>query len=372
MADEVESSWAASTKSVYASLGQNSGNLAFHYALNRIFGGSRPSLPWHTDPLIINNSGDVALIPCANQLGPHADLGRLASNFARLTIPVLAIGLGAQSNSDYGVPEVPEGTRNWIREINRCSPTDGPNIGVRGQFTLNVLKHYGLDQKAIVTGCPTLFINPDPELGKKIEAKSNHDCDFVVVAAGHQQWRHLAGVENSLGNIIDQTCGSYIVQSPIEMVALARGEIELLGPGALDECRTYVRPLLTEIEFLKWAKRHFRLFCNVSAWMEYVRPADFVLGTRIHGVMLGLQAGIPSLCIAHDSRTRELCELMMVPFIMASEIPDDASLEFFKGKFEFDGRAFDENRRNLARNMADFISSNLNYRSKVLENIASS
>ena len=43
--------------------------------------------------------------------------------------------------------------------------------------------------------------------------------------------------------------------------------------------------------------------------------ADFMFGTRIHGTVLGLCAGLPSMCLAIDSRTYELCEQMSIPYI---------------------------------------------------------
>jgi polysaccharide pyruvyl transferase WcaK-like protein len=88
--------------------------------------------------------------------------------------------------------------------------------------------------------------------------------------------------------------------------------------------------------------------------MEFLLGFDFVVGTRIHGAMLGLQAGIPSLCIAHDSRTREMCEVMQVPFVMAADVRTGTTLSDLLGRFRFDARSFDENRRMLADRLNEF------------------
>ncbi|SDB74756.1 polysaccharide pyruvyl transferase family protein [Belnapia rosea] len=356
--ESVEGSCFLSTDKVYDLVGHNVGNLAFHYAVSQILEGRQDALPWHTDPDLLNKLRRIGVMPCANQLGPHADYGRLGSRFAALDIPLVAIGLGAQGHSDYEIPEVPEGTINWVRQIAARSPKGLPNIGVRGEFTLKVLERYGLADRAIVTGCPSLFLNPNPGLGTKIEQNLKKKFSCVAVAAGHQKWSHLSKIESSLTKIMEETGGSYIVQSPKEMVSLARGEADTLSISDLTECRDYAQPGLTLDEFKHWARRYARAFFNISEWMEYLRSVDFVVGARIHGVMLGLQAGIPSLCIAHDSRTREMCETMGVPFVMASEIANGTSLEDLRSRIKFDGAKFDDLRQVLAARLESFLQQN--------------
>ena len=111
-------------------------------------------------------------------------------------------------------------------------------------------------------------------------------------------------------------------------------------------------------EFARWSERHGNVFFDVSAWMEHYRRFDFVIGTRIHGVMLALQAGIPGVVIAHDSRTLELCETMMVPHVLASEVQNGITREELPGLFKFDAKEFDRNRRALAKRYVEFLESN--------------
>lgn len=356
--ESVDGSCFLPTRTVYDRVGHNVGNLAFHYAVARILGGRQDEMEWHADPQALNAMRRTGVMPCANQVGPHADYGRLADRLSALEIPLVAIGLGAQGAAGYQMPEVPEGTRSWIREIAARSPHGAPNIGLRGPFTLKVLEHYGLAERAVVTGCPSLFINPDPELGRRIDEKARRPIGQIAVAAGHQKWTHLAPLEASLTRLLDEGGGAYIVQSPFEMVALARGEADALPESDLAELRAYAKPDLSLDEFKRWSRRHARAFFNVSEWMEYLRGVDFVVGTRIHGVMLGLQAGTPGLCIAHDSRTREMCETMGVPFVMAKEVMKGATLEELAARFTFDGAAFDRQRAEMAGRLDAFLQAN--------------
>lgn len=357
--EAVDGSAHLSTDRVFDLVGQNTGNLAFHYAISKMLGGGLPCVSWYAPPEAINAGGQIGVMPCANQLGPHANYGSLAERFGNLSISLVAIGLGAQGGAQYGdIPEVPEGSLNWVREIAARAPGPAPNIAVRGAFTLQVLDHYGLASKAVVLGCPTLFLNPDPELGQKIAARIRFPADRIAVAAGHQGWKHLSRLEASLTRLMAATDGVYMVQSPKQMVELARGEAGNLSPEALAACRDYACPELTLDEFKRWSRRHMRAFFDISAWMEYLRGFDFVIGARIHGVMLGLQAGVPSLCIAHDSRTRELCETMKVPFVMARDVVGGISRDDMPRLFQFDASEFDRNRAVLAANFGGFLRAN--------------
>jgi Polysaccharide pyruvyl transferase len=343
------------TKVVYDLTGQNTGNLAFHYALAKILPGTQDALGWSTPPPQLNAMRRIGVLPLANQLGPHADYAGLAAKFGQLDIPLVAVGLGAQGGTDYALAAVPPGTQAWIKEIAGRSPLGAPNIGVRGAYTLGVLEQYGLDRHAVVTGCPSLFINPDPKLGAAIEKRARQPIQRIAVAAGHQGWKHLGRIEASLTRMLDDLGGSYIVQSPIEMVALARGEAETLPEADLIACRDYARPGASLPEFIRWSRQYARAFFNVSEWMEHLRGVDFVVGARIHGVMLGLQAGVPGLCIAHDSRTRET---MGVPFVMASEVMAGLTLEDIRARCVFDGAAFDARRRDMAARLDEFLRAN--------------
>ena len=74
--------------------------------------------------------------------------------------------------------------------------------------------------------------------------------------------------------------------------------------------------------------------------------------------MLGLQVGVPGLCIVHDSRTQELCETMKVPFVLASQVQSGVTRKQLTELIQFDPVEFDENRVRLAKNYVSFLESN--------------
>jgi hypothetical protein len=72
--------------------------------------------------------------------------------------------------------------------------------------------------------------------------------------------------------------------------------------------------------------------------------------------MLALQVGTPAVCIVHDSRTQELCELMKVPHIFAKDIIGGISREQVEAAVkEFNIDEFFDNRRKLAERYIDFL-----------------
>ena len=221
----------------------------------------------------------------------------------------------------------------------------------------SVLEQYGLDHHAVVLGCPSLFINTVPDLGHKIIARMRAP-KRIAVAAGHQRWMHLAKIEAGLAALVTRTQGSYVAQAPVEMIYAARNEVDQLNETAFEQCRAYTCPDMSTEEYKNWMSVHATVFFNVPAWMEHYRHFDLVVGTRIHGVMLAVQAGIPALCIVHDSRTLELCQTMKVPHVDFRALAGDINLERLMELAQFDADEFDENRKDLARNYVLFLQNN--------------
>ena len=308
-------------------------------------------------PQQMNRAGRIGVIQGANQLGAHFTADQWAERFEQLTVKLVIIGLGAQSNISGATPDVPQSVLNWVRRVVERAPGEGPNLGVRGQFTMKVLHAYGLDDYAEVIGCPSLFINPDPGLGRAIAANLQKPRRIAVVA-GHEEWHDLARIEASLGRLVSQTGGSYIGQHGLNMMKLTRGEAGDLAEKDLEALGNYVCPDMNLGEFIRWSRIHGKIFFDVSDWMDYYKGFDFVIGTRIHGTMLALQAGIPALCIAHDSRTLELCETMKMPHVTADSVRDGVTRDELVSLFDFDPDVFDENRRNLCKNYVAFLKCN--------------
>lgn len=331
----------------------NTGNLAFRYAVYKLIGRSAPVLPWSTDPRNLPGlGGEIAIMPCSNQIGPHANCsGRLHFTKA-LEIPALALGLGAQAKDFSLRPEIPEDTIGWIREISSRSHRSAPNIGVRGHYTARVLADLGFGDHIRVLGCPSLFINDNPNLGLTIAKKvaSNPQKLCIGVAAGNPMRPASVALERALIALSINSGGAYVVQHPLSLIKAARGEEASVPPQHLTRFQNLYKPNGADRGVVPV---NSTVFFDIDSWMESLRRHHLIVGMRIHGIMLAIQAGIPALCITHDSRTQELCEVMMIPHISVQELDAcliDLTPEFLLDTFTkvFDPNAFDANRKKLA------------------------
>lgn len=93
--------------------------------------------------------------------------------------------------------------------------------------------------------------------------------------------------------------------------------------------------------------------------MEFYRRFDLVIGTRFHGCMLAIQAGVPSICIPHDSRTLELCQSTKIPYINAREVVTKGlDINQLLDLPNFNPTEFDSNRKEMASRYNSFCNAN--------------
>jgi hypothetical protein len=336
--------------------GGNTGNFAYVQALWNHLSPHVEIFPWHASPEKIRETCDVAVIACANQLGPHTDLEHPAQTLEKIRLPVLAVGLGAQAPTTNAKVELSAGTKRWLDVVAAYAPAKTPNIGVRGEFSRQQVERHGVASSAVVVGCPSNFINPDPCLGAALGQKfRNLRLDRIAVPAGLHLWPHLKAVEQSLAELVEVTSGLYVAQSEIDMIRLSRGEWSKMGAKTATALREYIRPRLSDEEFRKWCKRYATCFPDANSWMESMRNFDFVVGARFHGVMLAIQAGTPGGVIAHDSRTLEMCETMQIPVRRFEDLPESLDLGAISSLFTFDVAAYDRARSTLGRHYVEML-----------------
>ena len=293
---------------------------------------------------------------CANQLGPHSNLDQLATMFERAKLPIVAIGLGAQAKELGAAVELTAGTRRWLDVIAAHAPSKAPNIGVRGAFSQEQVERSGVRDRAVVTGCPSNLINPDPSLATVLDRRyRSNRVERVAVPAGLHHWAKLGALERALADIVESTSGLYVAQSEIDMIRMARGEWDDMDAATFRDMRAYIRPDLSDEAFRLWCKRYAACFADATAWMESMRNFDFVVGPRFHGVMLAMQAGTPGGVIAHDSRTLEMCETMEIPVRMHHDMPAKFQPSELPALFEFQRAAYDRKRSELAGRYADML-----------------
>ena len=284
-----EDSYRFPSEHVLKKSGGNTGNFAYVQALWNHLSPHAEIFPWHASPEKIRETCDVVVIACANQLGPHTDLEHPAQTLEKIGLPVLAVGLGAQAPTTDAKVALSAGTKRWLDVVAAHAPAKTPNIGVRGEFSRQQVERHGAASRAVVVGCPSNFINPDPLLGAALGEKfGNLRLDRIAVPAGLHLWPHLKAIEQSLAELVEASSGLYIAQSEIDMIRLSRGEWSRMEGKTATALHEYIRPQLSDEEFRIWCKRYATCFPDANSWMESMRNFDFVVGARFHGVMLAI------------------------------------------------------------------------------------
>lgn len=352
----------ASFDSLYRDVGHNNGNLAFVRGIRTVLKGDVTYYPWHTKPEVLNRDADVVVIPCANQLGAHTDLGPLAESMGRLDVPIVAIGLGAQAKSMDLDVTLSEGTAAWLDVLIRNGQRFGAsNIYTRGPYTTTQIRK--LTGKEVTTGgCPSQFINLEPGLGRRIEADwTSRDLPrSVAVAGGHQAWGKIRTIEHQLvAMMMDPVYpGAYIVQSMGDMIKISRDLLADIAPEVRERIRAHTVPHYSPEMFEAWCQRFARSYYDVPSWMDELRRHDLTIGARYHGCALAFQAGRMACTVTIDSRTEELCGQTGLPFIPAEELSGPLTRKTLKEKLKFDGAKYDDQRSWRAGHLMAFLNEN--------------
>lgn len=354
------------TNALCTAVGSNPGNLAFSYATALILGF--PANYKYYEPIKCDEN--IAVFSLANFLGPHVDPKEF-SEFIKKAPPawkLVVTGLGTQGpldrlSFDPDDVGIKESHIEWVQLIRARSPSIKPSIALRGQYTYNVLRKYGLEDGAVVIGCPSFMLSPLKNLGQLIYKKfTSIGNQLLLDGALGNPWdpKHRA-FEQGLLRLAISTTGVMHVQMMEDHIALARGDN--LDEEKIVTLQRQMVPHLLPKDLRDFARRHLRVWWDIPSWMEYLSRADFLFGSRIHGVMLALQAGVPAMCAVWDSRTHELCETMGVPFVSLYDEPwasgkfnfQDIHNEFNK---QFNPEEFDILRRNRAMQFVEFFSQN--------------
>ncbi|MCW8085102.1 polysaccharide pyruvyl transferase family protein [Sabulicella glaciei] len=360
---------------LYKAVGHNTGNLAFVYAIASQITNPVQLFPWHVSAAKLKESADIVVIPCANQLGRHTELGDFADRLSDAGLPVVAIGLGAQAE-DYTKDVVTSpGTLRWAQVIARLSVSSLPNIYTRGAYTTSQLDKLGV-QGSLPGGCPSYFTNQDVKLGQKIYENwtKNPLPRSITVAGGHESWVKTREIEHQLiGMMMDPLVpGQYVVQSMGDMIKISRGEFDSIEEKTLTNIRLHTVPHYSLEEFKVWCRTYARSFYDVPSWMDTLRRHDLTIGSRYHGVALALQAERMGLTITIDSRTRELCENTSVPHISSSELTAPITRSSLKKVIRFDPSTYDAHRATAAKHYVQFLENNMLKPAPYLQKIAES
>ena len=233
---------------------------------------------------------------------------------------IVVVGVGAQGKLDNSVNYSDEAADNSAYEFCNYILMHSKTIGVRGNYTKKYLTALGISPDQIdVIGCPSLRMygrrfDISPKIYKKF-AKN------LKIAVNFTPYDYSENIGIFLYKVFRNYNNSYAMMQD-------KVEYDMIYNGKAITDRNRIHALLpTYKDNFVITSNRARMFLSVAEWKRCLSTFDFCIGTRIHGNIISILSGCPSLVIAIDSRTRELAEYHHIPYISANEINEETSLE---------------------------------------------
>lgn len=260
-------------------------------------------------------------------------LDRYADLASKVKIPTVVPCVGVRA--DNITAETDASVKRFISAVLDKSAL----IGLRGEMTARYLERLGFvrDRHFTVVGCPSIYC-AGPELPAFSWPEDPHSCAFGLNhRAGEAVNRFLF---DSARRIPVRRC---IAQSDFEF-------IKFFVSNHVPRDVTHRTPWYRNLVDSTVRDGSFRYFYNLNSWKQCLRSVDCSLSSRIHGTILALLCGVPSVIVPFESRTRELAEYHAIPIIRPEEIATGDTIGKFAEGFDFDAM-----RKRHRENFAHFL-----------------
>jgi polysaccharide pyruvyl transferase WcaK-like protein len=259
-----------------------------------------------------NAEYDYCFLRGSNYINPTMNWRCTLEIVEKLKIPVIAFGVGAQAPSHGPLELSDESKRVWRAIGDRCE-----TLGVRGNYTADVLWNIGVKNVRVI-GCPTLFRrrNPDhridlPKLEKvrKVGYTLRREVDPAYAPDINQ---YLKVQRDTLLELAKDR----------EVTVFAQGEIEekKVVMGTPEQREEAIAKLIDSGWFTGKDDPLVKLYRKRLFYSDVVAEYDaaakrqhLVLGYRLHGNLISLANGVPSIYFTYDSRTAEFVETFNIP-----------------------------------------------------------
>lgn len=248
-------------------------------------------------------------------------------------INVIFMGCGSQA----GINEKIYLTDEFVDSLKKI--TDGNVIGVRGKFTHDLLERYSVNN--MILGCPSIFCKVYDYIDKPISPKLKiafQSIDYGISRASkcldiyamkynadffpQTEYQYIMFRKNKLktSEMIDIIDHNYIKDPFFNDLYNFKTSIHQVSK--------FNFPEIDFNEYIDYMTTHAQEVTSIDDWICKMSKYDLLISSRIHGTICGLSAGIRAICVAHDSRTVELCESLNVPYVTSFDYDDDI-LKFY-------------------------------------------
>ncbi len=277
------------------SLGNNTGNLAFWTAIERLFCTKRVDYR-KPDFSGIDNVIITDLI-WIREGDSYPNIERLLDSCKLPFIPI-SVGLQAKDTShNFTLSE------QVVRLLHKIA--ERATIGVRGEYTATVLEKHSIKNIDVI-GCPSMYYWNNPYLKVAGELGNGKlSCNFST-------FYHRLSVP-------EKWFLSYCADRNAQFVEQTKHN--LLLEHTMDE--SYFKYINN------WLTRNKEIYLSQDMWINAVKEVDFSMGGRFHANVMALRAGKKALFMANDSRTQEMTAYFQLPTMSIKDFKREQPVEYY-------------------------------------------
>jgi hypothetical protein len=218
----------------------------------------------------------------------------LNSFIEKIRVPIVVFSLGANSFTGWDANLHTKLAPGLVRFL-RLLADRTVSLGIRGEFTADVLTKLGISNFQI-TGCPSYFeCGPERRVSKPDWNPGGKVLATGLFATAEQAYLH------------------YVWQSePVLLRALFAGACELTPAeiDLLDDAYPGYRESVTKA----LREKRVSVYFDPYQWKAFIaKEFSYAIGTRVHGSIIALNAGIPALVTNGDMRAQEVTKYFGIP-----------------------------------------------------------
>lgn len=289
-------------------LAGNTGNMMFMAPLRQQIA----NVTWFDNLDNITSEIRTLVLSFGNWVSPDTDMSAHANRIEYSNIErVVVLGVGAQAQAGADEIKLQPGTRRFLDIVAERSVS----IGVRGDFTADVLEQLGVKNVDVI-GCPSVFMIRDA-------LRERPAFDNIRVAVNTTWHGHYRDAIDELFAFGEAHDALLVEQSERSMLQFCVDR--LLSPGVQFRARYYSEDPQGAWRLLDWWRRRLVYYVSLESWKNSMNNVDLVVGSRFHGGIVALLSGARSLFLTMDTRTKELVEYFNLPHMRFQDFDREQS-----------------------------------------------
>ncbi|MDR0644373.1 MAG: polysaccharide pyruvyl transferase family protein [Treponema sp.] len=326
----------------------NTGNLFFSNAVYK-------HLALNPDNQFSKTDYDIRIMPFQNSLEPYAKtyLVDYTKSISESKARVIVVGIGG-GGSPGGKMDFDTELKDVHKDFCKAVLNHSASIGVRGEWTRDYLVDIlGFPNECIdIIGCPSLryygryFDNIcKPYILRDFTLKYMKINTNFTAYAYHKVWAdYMNYVWKNFPN-------SDVLFTDKEEGDLLWNGIEITDKGRLHEDLPQ-----TNAHFMIQQNRTY-FHISEAKIIRHLSRYDFSLGTRIHGNVAAVLAGIPVMQIAAGLRQLEIADFHSIPYVLTADLPKYTLEQLYEKSLEGMKKFYANYNKNL-QIYVDFLKKN--------------